>query len=265
MKKNFTFTVGITTHYGEDSIIKTVKSVRASKGVENFRFIIVADSVPINPTLKKNLKKYDVELIENKTESGQIKKKKQILERCKTDIIIFTQDDVIFESNTISKIMKAFEKNPRATFVSVHNEPVKATSFVEDIVSVGTKIGNRIAKYWNSSDNYLSVVGRCEAFRTDFAKKHFRFIDKVVSTDAFFYFENKKNGGKHIYLKDAKLYFKNPKTLEEHKEVSKEGGSIAKTARVKLENRTKKSVSNKENYLNEPEKEKRKRLSNKSR
>ena len=54
----------------------------------------------------------------------------------------------------------------------------------------------------------------------------------------------------------------NPKTFVEHSEVSKEGGAVAKTARIKLENRTKQRVANKENYLNEPEK--RKRLANES-
>jgi hypothetical protein len=54
---------------------------------------------------------------------------------------------------------------------------------------------------------------------------------------------------------------KDPKTFDEHKNVSKEGGTIAKDARVALEEKTKKPVSTKENFLDEPEKEKRKRLS----
>jgi len=53
----------------------------------------------------------------------------------------------------------------------------------------------------------------------------------------------------------------NPKTFPEHKKVSREGGSVAKTARLKLESRTKRKVVTNENYLDEPEKEKRKRLS----
>ncbi|MBI3033011.1 Bro-N domain-containing protein [Candidatus Woesearchaeota archaeon] len=53
---------------------------------------------------------------------------------------------------------------------------------------------------------------------------------------------------------------KNPKTFIQHKKTSKEGGSVAKKARLDLENKTKKQVISKENYLNIPEKEKRKRL-----
>ncbi len=53
---------------------------------------------------------------------------------------------------------------------------------------------------------------------------------------------------------------KNPNTFAEHKKVSKEGGNVGKEARLELERRTKKPVITKENYLDEPEKEKRKRL-----
>lgn len=53
---------------------------------------------------------------------------------------------------------------------------------------------------------------------------------------------------------------KDPHRVKEHKKVSRAGGSVAKKARRDLEKRTKRPVMSKENYLDEPEKEKRKRL-----
>ena len=53
---------------------------------------------------------------------------------------------------------------------------------------------------------------------------------------------------------------KDPDTFEGHHKVSKEGGNVAKKARLELERKTKKPVVSKENYLVEPEREKRKRL-----
>ena len=53
---------------------------------------------------------------------------------------------------------------------------------------------------------------------------------------------------------------KDPSTFEGHHKVSKEGGNVAKKARLELERKTKKPVVSKENYLVEPEREKRKRL-----
>ena len=50
---------------------------------------------------------------------------------------------------------------------------------------------------------------------------------------------------------------KNPESFNEHKQASKEGGTIAKNARQELEQKTNKNVITGENYLKEPEKKKR--------
>ncbi len=53
---------------------------------------------------------------------------------------------------------------------------------------------------------------------------------------------------------------KDPKTFPEHKAASKAGGSVAKVARLDLESKTKKKIISQDNYLDVPEKEKRKKL-----
>ena len=50
---------------------------------------------------------------------------------------------------------------------------------------------------------------------------------------------------------------RNPELFNEHKKASKDGGTIAKNARLELEQKTKKNVITTENYLDEPEKKKR--------
>lgn len=52
----------------------------------------------------------------------------------------------------------------------------------------------------------------------------------------------------------------NPKTFPKHRKASREGGQVAKVARVKLESKTKRKVVSNENYLDQPEKVKRKML-----
>jgi hypothetical protein len=209
-------TVGITTCYGDESILDTVRSVRSSKGVKDFDFIIIADRVPISQEIKKELNKYKVRLFENKIESSQVKKQKQILKLCKTDLIIFTQDDVLFERRTLSNVINAFVRNPETTFVSVKNEPVNTTNFVESVINSGTNINNRIAQNWNEGDNYLSVIGRLLAFRSAWIKKSLFIPDDLVSSDAYFYFENKRKGGIYDFLSDTKIIFKNPQNIKEH-------------------------------------------------
>ena len=50
---------------------------------------------------------------------------------------------------------------------------------------------------------------------------------------------------------------KDPKTFPEHKRASKDGGKIAKNARLELEQKTKKGIISKENYLEKSESQKR--------
>lgn len=213
-KKRLTLTVGITTCYGDISILETVKSVRASRGVGSFDFIIVADRVPISDEIKKALRKYNVHLIENKKESGQVAKQKQILSLVKTDITVFTQDDILLDQNTLSEILKRFALSHETTMVSIPYKPVKASNLFEAVISVGTNIVNKTVRHWNNGDNYLSVIGRFVAFRTETLRK-FR-MPPIAASDNYYYFENKKMGGIYEYVPDVAVYFKNPENLTEH-------------------------------------------------
>ena len=80
MKKEFTFTVGIITCYGDDSILDTVKSIRASRGVGKFRFVIIADRNPIKPALKKEYSSNDI-LMNLKETSEYLKKYGLLMEQ----------------------------------------------------------------------------------------------------------------------------------------------------------------------------------------
>lgn len=213
--KNLSLTVGITTCYGDPSILDTVKSLRPSVGVLHFRFIIVADRKPFADWVKEELRKYDVELIENKVEAGQCPKKKQIIAMTDSDILIFTQDDVLFDRNTISAILKRFEEHQNTKLISIRKQPVAALNLFEDITKVGTRVINRVARSWNDGDNYLATVGRCMAVRTEWARK-FTVPDNVVSSDAYFYFENKRLGGGFEYLPEVAVLYRKPQSLIEH-------------------------------------------------
>ncbi len=87
-------------------------------------------------------------------------------------------------------------------------------------------------------------------------------------------FKGLKNENLRDHMRDLELIFtmlgeastaeiervKDPNTFEKHHKASREGGDVAKNARLNLERKTKKPVMTKENYLNEPEKEKKKHL-----
>ena len=87
-------------------------------------------------------------------------------------------------------------------------------------------------------------------------------------------FKNINNENLRDHMTDLELIFtmlgeastteiektKNPKTFNQHKKASKDGGTIAKNARLELEEKTNKTVLSNKNYLNVSENEKRKKI-----
>lgn len=213
MKKNNRVTVGITTCYGKKQLLSAVKSIKDSKGIRNFEVVVIADLTPISLEVKKGLHEMDVTLIENDIPSSQFAKQRQLISKCKSEFIVLTQDDVLFDKYALVRIIKELKKG--TTFVGIRNEPVEAKTLIERGINVGTRLNNSIARLWNKGDNYLAVLGRVMAFRTEWL----RSLDVhpgSVSLDAYLYLENKKKGGTYQCLWDTYLLFRNPDNITEH-------------------------------------------------
>lgn len=216
MKKNkkLTFMVGIPTCYGGESLINTVKTLRASKGVSNFRIIIIADRTPIKKSIKDKLAKMGVEIFWNKKEGSQFKKLKQLIQKCKEDIFVFTQDDITFDKYTLKNILRTFKENPQATMASATILPLPPLTFFESIKTSETRIHNNITKKWNNADNYFASSGRCISFKTKHIKK-FRVPENVVNGDTYLYFENKRLNGIHIHQPSSRVFIRCPQRLKD--------------------------------------------------
>lgn len=214
-KQNLSFTVGIPTYYGGPSLVAAVKSIRASKNVGKFRLIVSVDANPLKPAIRKQLKEFDVEIIDNKKRGGQVARLKQIISMTRTELVVLTQDDIKFPPDTLAKIITAFKENPKVTLVNATLLPLPAQSFIETIIEAGVRLTLAIGRTWNKGDNYLLASGRCQVFRTKFVKK-FVIKEEVINSDAYFYFENKRHKGKFLALADAVVYNRSPQTISEH-------------------------------------------------
>lgn len=209
-----TFTVGISSRSGGDSLLHTAKTILASKNVKKFQFIIIADGDPVTAKITKEFKTLGITFIQNKTDGSLHKKLNQMLKLVKTDLFIFTQDDITFHPHAISHIVDAFVKDSLLTMTSARVLPLKPLTFFESIMGTGIRIHDRIARSWNGTDNYLAASGRCLAFRTKHLKK-FRIPEKVVNGDAYLFAENKRLGGTFTETTEAKVFIRCPQTLKE--------------------------------------------------
>jgi len=214
MKKKFNLTVGIPTYYGGQGLVKTVTSILFSKGVGKFRLIVCVDGNPLDKKIEKQLKDLGVDVIFSAERGGQVARINQMIGLTNTDLLILTQDDIKYEQDTITKIIKAFEKNPKVTMVSARLYPLPAKTYLESVIEVGARLTHKIGDNWRNGDNYLISSGRCLAFRTKFINKY-KIPEEVINSDAYLYFENKRKGGKFLALTDAVVYNKSPQTLDE--------------------------------------------------
>jgi cellulose synthase/poly-beta-1,6-N-acetylglucosamine synthase-like glycosyltransferase len=216
IKKIPSFTVGIPTYYGGPSLIQAIKSVLASKGVaKNFRFIVTVDGNPLKKNIRQQLEKLKIEVIENKQRGGQVARVKQIMKLCKTSVVVITQDDIIFEKNTLKELLLAFNKHPDATMIGANVKGTTPHTFLEKVVNVGVAGTYQIGKQWHGGDNYLLASGRCLAFKTKYCQK-FTIPEEVINSDAYFYFENKELGGQFYACDKAIVYNQLPQRFAEH-------------------------------------------------
>ncbi len=215
LKSNLTVTIGITTCYGGESLVQTVQSIRSAQMGEESRLIIQADRTPITADVKKRLQDLNVELYWNEVAGSQFKKLKQIIDRTASDIFIFTQDDITFETDTITEVVTEFSKNSAVTMVGVRILPHISESPVGAMLSSMVRLIDKIAFYWNSGRNYLSASGRCLAFRTSLLKK-FRIPESVVNGDMYLYLENRRLKGRFERSDFSKVYIRCPERLKDH-------------------------------------------------
>lgn len=207
-------TVAIPTCYGGESLLETVKSLRASRGVGDFRLIIVADRTPITPPIKKELERLNVELYWNDVSGSQPKKVSQAIDMTNSEFMVVTQDDITFEPWTLHNLAAALRDNPSLTMTGARVLPLKPETLVESAMASLVRLMDQIASAWHDGDNRLSASGRCLAYRTEHLKK-FQVPETMVNSDMYMYLRNKVLGGKFAQIKDARVYIRCPQKLRD--------------------------------------------------
>jgi glycosyltransferase involved in cell wall biosynthesis len=222
-------TVGIPTYVGGQSLVKAVESLLASSHAD-FRLIISVDGKKLDPGIKAAVTQDKrVEVIENEVRRGQVGGIRQILSLSfDQDVVIMTQDDLLFDPEMVGRIVASFQVDPRVTLVTADAVPLPATTFFERIVHAGFYMVKTIEQRWNGGDNFMNAAGRCIAFGKPMVQHVFDEIqEEVISCDAHFYFINRKFGGKFFRNEQAKYFFRSPKTLADHLKQSKKYQNVA--------------------------------------
>lgn len=208
-------TVGIPTYVGGESLVKTVRSLLASTGVDPFPIVVSVDGNPLAPPIVKKLTNSRVTIIENRRREGQVARIREIIRQCRTPYLVLAQDDLLFDRQAIAHILRNFRLDPNLTMQAAEGRPLPPTTWFEQVVHCGFRIARRIEKEWNGGQNYLNACGRCIAFKTDVAHR-LDVQSEVMSCDVHFYFMNRALGGTFRRAERAIYYYRSPKTLQDH-------------------------------------------------
>ena len=208
-------TVCIPTYYGGPALVRAVESIRSSRAAGDFRLLVNVDGNPLASDIEQRLKDLDAEVVFSAERGGQVARINQMVGMLGTDLAVLTQDDVVFEPGALAVIRQAFEADPSLTLAGAWIKPLPARGFFEKILEIGTRISHKTGLLWRGGDNYLLASGRCLALRADMAKK-LEAPEKIMNSDAYIYFKNKKLGGKFRHLESAVVYNRSPEFLREH-------------------------------------------------
>lgn len=211
--KKFAIALGIPTSFAGDSLLHTVQTIRKyDKGLLH-SLEVYADRTPLSQELTAGLEKCNAKLDWTPGPGSFLKKARKLIANTDSDILILTQDDIVFEKNTIQAIADAFEKYPEVTMLGIRILPLPPETFFERSMTSMVRLVDKICTYWNNGDNYLSSSGRCLAFRTNHLKK--MEIPEVVNGDMYLYLENMRKGGTFMRAENAKVYIRCPQSLKD--------------------------------------------------
>lgn len=212
MKKQ-SLTIGICTSFASEQLVHTARSISDSSDKVNCRKVIYADNTAIPADIMRDLKTLGFTVIWRSGPGSFFQKASRLVADTHTDLLILTQDDVIFDSTTIPAILNAFNQNPAVTMLGVRILPLKPVSFFERATASMIRMVDTIAGLWNGGDNYLAASGRCLAFRTTMIKNI--PLKELVNGDMYLYIANQKKGGQFVREKNAIVYIRAPQNLHD--------------------------------------------------
>ena len=211
-----TTSILIATNHAGTQLVQTVSSIRTSTHMQHVPVYIMADTLPITPSIARSLEKLGCTLYWQQTRTSQAAKYAKLLKHCKTSHVILTQDDVLFDPDTLHATLQILETAPETTMVGVSNTPLPARSFLERAIRMGTIISNSAASHIHHADNYLACMGRVMTFPTAWLRR-LQIPAAATALDAYLYFQNQAQGGVYRFLQNHNVYFRSPNSIHEHR------------------------------------------------
>lgn len=215
MTKKLTITVGIPTFLAEKHLVQTLNSIYNSQNIELIDHIIVAvDGKKIRKQIYSRIKHSKLTVISYKSRAGQSQRINNIVKLTKTDLLLLTNDDVVFSKDSISSLVEEYKRS-RSSLISGGIYPMKPKTVLERILSASTDIKHRIIRSIPKNETYLTTNGRYICISKEIYKD-LELPKNIINSDAYIYFYTVSKKLKKSYIDKIQCYYREPSTLSEH-------------------------------------------------
>lgn len=216
MKNKLTVSIGIPAYNEEANIGKLLEFFSSEKEdiFQILEIIVISDGSTDNTVNEvKKIKDKRIKLIIKPIRQGKPASLNKIFSIFIGDILITIDADCIPKRNTVNVIAKAFNKS-KASLIGGNPIPLNSKGILFSSLKSRNDLVSKVINNWNNGDNVYASQGRILALENKFAKK--LKLPSTIAIDSFLYFTCKYNKKKFIYLKDAKVYFRLPRFLNDH-------------------------------------------------
>lgn len=213
--KQPTITIGIPTYEAGESLVATLTSIYGQSTTDSItRILLVVDGGILPTSIETAIRHPKLQIIRKEKREGQSARINQIFSLADSDLVVLTNDDVVWEHTALEALLSAHSKQDADLFCAAMI-PLPDTSMMQYILEPGVRMTREIARRWNNGDNYLSCNGRLIALNKRIYKT-IRLPAQLWNNDAYIYLRVKQLGHRCRFVEDAHCLYKVPQTLREH-------------------------------------------------
>ena len=163
----------------------------------------------------KQLKNKKIEIIESKTRQGKSGGLAKIIKKCSGEIlVVFDADEKLGDKMVLTNMIDKFVKDKNVTLVGANTRPFKPTTFFERVV-YSTFLVFEESRKLRGGENPFSFTGGGMGIKSSYIKS-INFSEKALNEDDFIYFSSVRDNKGFAYAKNAKIYYKLPKSLPDY-------------------------------------------------
>lgn len=217
-----TITIGIPAFNEQNSIHQLIESLLHQKITKATieKIIVVSDSsTDSTDDIVKTFRNKKITLIQNKSRKGKAYAQDLLTKRVDSDILVIVDaDTVIRDGRFIEKLIKPI-LNSNADLTAARIEELPATSFIGRVLNASMKLKKGMFYKYKNGQNLFTCCGRARAFSKEFYKT-ISFKNVPLSEDAYSYLACISRNRTYYPVKNAKVWYRLPTSLEDHQKQS---------------------------------------------